>query len=210
MPTATLAVTIPESVWIAELSTRFPEATWRVLAALPDGETGVGLVEITAENIATVLSQLDDTGGVRIFEVLHRGENRALVQFETDEPLVLLSMRNSRAPFEPPVTVRDGVATLNITASRDRLSSLGEQLRTFGLEFDVRSIHTSADDDSVVSEEQRRLIETALERGYYDTPRECTLTELADHLGIAKSTASERLHRAEGAIIRAFADDTEF
>jgi predicted DNA binding protein len=43
-----------------------------------------------------------------------------------------------------------------------------------------------------------------VERGYYDTPRTCTLTELADHLGIAKSTASERLHRAEGAIIRAF------
>jgi predicted DNA binding protein len=209
MPTATLAVIIPESVWIAELSTRFSDATWRVLAALPDGETGVGVVEITAENITTVLSQLDDTDGVRVVEMLHRDENRALVQFETDEPLVLLSMRNSRTPFEPPVTVRDGVATLEITASRDRLSSLGEQLRAFGLEFDVRSIHTSVDDESVVSEEQRRLIETALERGYYDTPRECTLTELADFLDIAKSTASERLHRAEGAIIRAFADDTE-
>ncbi|WP_338739605.1 helix-turn-helix domain-containing protein [Haloplanus salilacus] len=210
MPTAKLAVTLPDSIWIAELSTRFPEATWRVLAALPDGDTGVGLVEITAEDIGTLLSQLDETEGVRVFEVLHRGDDRALVQFETDEPLLLLSIRNSRAPFEPPVTVRDGVANLEITASRDRLSSLGDQLRTFGLEFDVRSIRTSLDPDSVVSEEQRQLIETAVGRGYYDTPRECTLTELADHLDIAKSTASERLHRAEGAIIRAFVDDTEF
>jgi predicted DNA binding protein len=210
MPTANLAVTLPDSVWIAELSTRFPEATWRVLAALPDGDTGVGLVEITAEDVGVILSRLDDTAGVRVFEVLHRGESRALVQFETDEPLVLLSIRNSRAPFEPPVTVRDGIANLEITASRDRLSSLGDELRTFGLEFDVRSIRTSVDDDSILSEEQRRLVETAVDRGYYDTPRECTLTELADHLGVAKSTASERLHRAEGAIVRAFVDDTGF
>jgi predicted DNA binding protein len=208
MPTAKLAVTLPDSIWIADLSTRFPDATWRVLAALPDGETGVGLVEVTAPNIGEVLPRLNETEGVRVFEVLHRGENRALVQFETDEPLLLLSIRNSRAPFEPPVTVRDGVANLEITASRDRLSSLGDQLRTFGLEFEVESIRTSVDPDSVVSEEQRRLIETALDRGYYDTPRECTLTELADHLGIAKSTASERLHRAESAIIRAFVEES--
>ncbi|WP_248896557.1 helix-turn-helix domain-containing protein [Haloplanus halobius] len=204
MPTAQLAVTLPEETWIADLSTRFPAATFRVLAALPAEETGVGLVEITAPDLNDVLSRLTEATGVRVFEVLHRGEDRALVQFETDDPLLLLSIRNSRAPFEPPITIVDGVADLEITASHDRLSSLSEQLRTFGLEFDVRAVRTSMDPDSVVSDNQRELIETAVERGYYDTPRRCTLTELADYLGIAKSTASERLHRAEGAIIRAF------
>ncbi|MFB6102844.1 MAG: helix-turn-helix domain-containing protein [Haloplanus sp.] len=205
MPTARLAVTLPEHIWIADLSRRFPESTFRVLAALPDDEdTGVGLVEIVASNPDDVLSRLTEADGVRVFEVLHRADDRALVQFETDDPLLLLSVRNSGAPFEPPVTITDGVADLEITASHDRLSSLGDQLRTFGLEFDVRSIHTAIDSESVVSDRQRELIETAVERGYYDTPRGCTLTELADHLDIAKSTASERLHRAESAIIRAF------
>ncbi|GAB6862593.1 helix-turn-helix domain-containing protein [Haloplanus litoreus] len=208
MPTARLAVTLPEDIWIADLSGRYPEATFRVLAALPDDETGVGLVELTAPDLGTVLSRLDETPGVRVFEVLHRGDDRALVQFETDEPLLLLSIRNSRAPFEPPVTIVDGIADLEITASQDRLSSLADQFRTFGLEFDVRSVRTSMDPESVVSDRQRELIETAVERGYYDTPRTCTLTGLANHLDIAKSTASERLHRAEGAIIRAFVADT--
>ncbi|WP_435066606.1 helix-turn-helix domain-containing protein [Haloplanus sp. C73] len=207
MPTATLAVTLPDDIWIADISTRFPDATFRVLAALPDDETGVGLVEITADDIGTVLTRLDETPGVRVFETLYRGDDRALVQFETDDPLLLLSIRNSRAPFEPPVTITDGIATLEITAPRDRLSSLAEQFRTLGLEFDVRSVRTTIDSESVVTEAQRHLIETAIEEGYYDTPRTCTLTELADQLDIAKSTASERLHRAESAIIRAFAAD---
>jgi len=207
MPTANLAVTLPDSTWISDLSTRFPDATFRVLAALPDENTGVGLVEITADDVAAVLDRLDETTGVRVFETLYRGDDRALVQFETDNPLLLLSIRNSRAPFEPPVTISDGVATLEITAPRDRLSSLAEQFRTLGLEFEVRSVRTTIDSDSVVSDEQRRLIDTAIAQGYYDTPRTCTLTELADHLGVAKSTASERLHRAESAIVRAFAGD---
>jgi len=207
MPTAKLAVTLPEDIWIADLSTRFPDATFRVLAALPDEDTGVGLVEITATDIGDVLGRLDEIDGVRVFETLYRGDDRALVQFETDDPLVLLSIRNSRAPFEPPVTIVDGIANLEITAPRDRLSSLADQFRTFGLQFDVRSIRTSIDSESVVTDGQRRLIETAVERGYYDTPRTCTLTELADHLDIAKSTASERIHRAESAIVRAFVAD---
>jgi hypothetical protein len=207
MPTAKLAVTLPANVWIADLSTRFPDATFRVLAALPDEETGVGLVEIVDASVGDVLTRLDATDGVRVFETLYRGDNRALVQFETDEPLLLLSIRNSRAPFEPPVTIVDGVANLEITAPRDRLSSLADQFRTLGVQFDVRSVRTTIDSESVVSDGQRQLIETAVEEGYYDTPRRCTLTELADQLGIAKSTASERLHRAEGAIIRAFVAD---
>ncbi|AZH26095.1 helix-turn-helix domain-containing protein [Haloplanus aerogenes] len=207
MPTAKLAVTLPDDIWIADLSTRFPDATFRVLAALPDENTGVGLVEITAADVGGVLAGLDESEGVRVFETLYRGDDRALVQFETDDPLLLLSIRNSRAPFEPPVTIVDGIADLEITAPRDRLSSLADQFRTFGLQFDVRSVRTSIDSESVVTDGQRRLIETAVEQGYYDTPRTCTLTELADHLGIAKSTASERLHRAESAIIRAFVAD---
>ncbi|SDZ75914.1 HTH DNA binding domain-containing protein [Haloplanus vescus] len=208
MPTATLAVTLPADIWIADLSTRFPDATFRVLAALPDDDnTGVGLVEITADDVGTVLSRLNDTDGVRVFETLYRGEDRALVQFETDDPLLLMSVRNSRAPFEPPVTIADGMANLEITAPRDRLSSLADQFRALGLEFDVQSVRTTIDSESVVSDEQRRLVETAVQKGYYDVPRTCTLTELADHLDIAKSTASERLHRVESAIIRAFVED---
>lgn len=49
-----------------------------------------------------------------------------------------------------------------------------------------------------------------IERGYYDTPRRCTLTELADELDLAKSTCSERLHRAEenSRLMTPFDDET--
>lgn len=44
----------------------------------------------------------------------------------------------------------------------------------------------------------------AIQRGYYDTPRECSLTDLAAALEISKSTASVVLHNAEETIIKEF------
>jgi len=41
---------------------------------------------------------------------------------------------------------------------------------------------------------------------YYDTQREVSLSELANEFGIAKSTCSEVLHRAEGTIVKEFFD----
>jgi len=41
---------------------------------------------------------------------------------------------------------------------------------------------------------------------YYDTQREVSLSELANEFGIAKSTCSEVLHRAEGKIVKEFLD----
>jgi hypothetical protein len=57
----------------------------------------------------------------------------------------------------------------------------------------------------VLTDTQRDLLLRAIEEGYYDTPRSCSLTELAERLGKARSTVSESLHRAEGKALKEFA-----
>lgn len=52
--------------------------------------------------------------------------------------------------------------------------------------------------------EQRTALELAVERGYYETPREVTLDELADVLDWPRSTLSYRLRRAESRLVKAF------
>lgn len=51
---------------------------------------------------------------------------------------------------------------------------------------------------------QQELLQVGLELGYYDLPREVTLQELADEIGIAKTTASQHLRKAEANIIEFF------
>ncbi len=111
---------------------------------------------------------------------------------------------SSQARLEcPPESVpADGEAVWEISAPQERLSELGEQLEAFGIPFDLVSIHQSIDTESLLTDDQYDLLETAVSEGYYDTPRTCTLTELAEAVGLAKSTTSEKLHRAEGKVMK--------
>ncbi|NKE37729.1 helix-turn-helix domain-containing protein [Natronococcus sp. JC468] len=54
---------------------------------------------------------------------------------------------------------------------------------------------------SKLTEEQLAVLETAYDHGYFDIPREASATDLADELGVAQSTASERLRTAERTLL---------
>lgn len=62
-------------------------------------------------------------------------------------------------------------------------------------------------DVSRITSKQRQALETALEAGYYDSPRSADLGTLADELGISKSAVSQRLNAAETKLVRAFLND---
>jgi hypothetical protein len=120
-----------------------------------------------------------------------------------------MAVRNSMVPLELPVRIVAGRANLELTAAHGRLSELTAQLESFGLSYEVESLRQSAASADLLSEKQRALLVAAVDRGYYDTPRTCTLTELAEGLGLAKSTLSERLHRVEGTVMKEFAAGVE-
>lgn len=52
-----------------------------------------------------------------------------------------------------------------------------------------------------LTERQRDVVEAAVERGYYATPREVTHRKLADVTGCSPSTAGEHLQKAENKIV---------
>jgi hypothetical protein len=204
MPRAKLRLTVPEGVWVGDLSRRHGGTQFRILAALADEGTGVGLAEVTSESLDAVLSEMRGTEDVVTVDVLQRRETTALVQFETTDPVLLFPVQDSGVPLEMPFDIVWGEAVWEITAPRERLSALGEQLSQFGISFNVEEIRQRIEESQLLTDKQADLVEAAVERGYYDTPRTCSLTELAEELGMAKSTCSETLHRAEGKIIKQF------
>lgn len=53
-----------------------------------------------------------------------------------------------------------------------------------------------------LSSEQREALALALDRGYFDTPRSVTMTELADELGITQQAFSDRLRRGTKTVLQ--------
>jgi hypothetical protein len=204
MPRAKLHITLPDEVWIAEVSSAYPDAEFRVLAAFPADETGVGLLEVTSPKLPTVVAAMEDREDIVCLDLQQASGESALMEFETTAPLLLFSVQESGLPLELPFTIVDSEAEVELTASRDRLSAFTAQLEAFGMEFDVEYVREMVNSESLLTQRQRELLNAAVEGGYYDTPRECSLTELADEAGVAKSTASETLHRVEEKIIKEY------
>lgn len=88
----------------------------------------------------------------------------------------------------------------------DLYDALQAELRA-GLELEVKQLTDSTHwDEAAMSliqlpHEQRVVIEAAVERGYYRTPREITAEELAEALGVPRSTLQYRLRRAEAYLV---------
>lgn len=56
-------------------------------------------------------------------------------------------------------------------------------------------------DDGGLPPEQETALRAAAEQGYYETPREIDVGELADRLDVARSTLAYRLRRAESHVV---------
>ena len=207
MAHATLTITMPEEVWIQQLSTTYPESTFRVLAAVPGSNSGFALVRITGPTVPAVIDAMSEHPQLTELTVTQQDTDETTVHFETTAPLLLFSSQESGVPIELPVEIADGEATVEVTGSRERLAELAEQLEHFGFQYRIDHVSERLHESQLLSERQLEVIVAAVSEGYYDTPRRCSLTELAAHLDIAKSTCSETLHRAEEAIIKRFVTD---
>lgn len=208
MPHATLTIDLPEATWIGSISRAHPDATFRVLAAVATGDGGVGLAELEGSDIETVVQELRARETVTELSLFDVGDRRATVQLETNVPILLFPLRDSGVPVEMPLEVRAGTVEIEVTCSQSRLSTLGDKLDQFGIEYTVeRVFHSVGERPPLLTPRQRELLELAAEEGYYDTPRETSITEMAENHDVAKSTLSETLHRAEERLVKQFFDD---
>lgn len=193
---------------LAALSTDHPDAEIALLTSCSTADGHVTLAEITGLNRDVVCRHLDDDPDVRSYEVIHADDRRLVVQFlQESEPAPGRAGRETENPPPFPMRIRDGWIVSEATTTHDRLTRFTDELEAAGVAYELLSITQSTDPRELLTDRQRELVERALERGYYDSPRRCSLTDLADELNVNKATASGILHRAEGAIIAEFMRD---
>ena len=189
------------------LSTEFPDDEFRILSAYPTERGLLVLLEATMDDSSAALDHFERAPDERVpsHEVLHADERTVLFQFElpfVPPPFRALLTAGTLPQF--PYALEDGWMVCELTTSHDRLSRFRDELAETGFAFEVVWVTQSVDPTELLTDRQRTYVTEALERGYYDTPRRCSLTELADELGISKSTASTVMHYAEENIVKAF------
>lgn len=92
-------------------------------------------------------------------------------------------------------------------ADHDSLSDFHNYLTDHDITIRIERTYTFSEEtarrrDFGLSNEQREALVLALRRGYFETPSEVSLDELAEELGITKQAVSNRIRRGNEKILR--------
>ncbi|ELY95982.1 helix-turn-helix domain-containing protein [Natrialba taiwanensis] len=204
MISATFRIRLSETLWVAQLSSAFPQATFRLLSGYRTEERALELGETITDRPAAVVTAMAEHPSIEISELLESDARRALVKYETTDTALYEFVERSSLTIEFPITVQDGWYEFDLTGTRQELDRVQRILEGGPYEYELLSLIQSPDADRLLTTRQREVIETAIRMGYFDIPRTCTLAAVADELGIDKSTASTILRRGEARIIKSF------
>jgi predicted DNA binding protein len=198
-----LRLDFPSGSWLGDVSRARPDATLRTTETVAAVEGDVTALTVTGTDRAETVEALRAHDRVDRIDIVDRTGPATRVRVVAPAPPPhVAAAREVGIPIEDPVAVTDGRATLDIVDDRSRLTAFGRRLTAEGVTVGIEA--SDADEEPILTDAQRDLVLAAVAAGYYDTPRECTLTDLAKARGLAKSTCSETLHRAEGRVLRRF------
>ena len=139
---------------------------------------------------------------------------RVYTEFE-DEVLYQVQADGETAVVGYPVWVDAGADQLQATyldgwwhvrmrfPDRATLSDIHGWCKEHDVEFDLERIYTDPGHDgaSNLTDPQREVLRVALKLGYFEVPRQSSMDEVADALGISEQAVSERLRRGHKKLV---------
>jgi len=195
-----IEVRLPEGHWSGDVSRERPEAVLRIEETMPLGR-GRGAAKISSSY--EIINELNSHPGID--DVRDLGGNRYVVDIAPKGGGYIKEIRLAgvipRSPFE----VRDGWVDWTIECSSEKSRELVKLLRESDIPYRVVSTRTKG--ARILTPKQRLIFDSALNEGYWETPRRITLSDLAASVGLSKSTLSVHLHKIEGIVLNMFAED---
>lgn len=204
MISAQFGIKLPEGLWVAELSNRFPNATFRLLSGQQVGNEAIELGEVVTNSPEEVVPVMSEHPAITDFQLLEQSSQRALTKYRTTDTDLYEFVESASLTVEFPIAVRNGWYEFDLTGTREDLDHLRGILDDLGVPYELRSLVSSEETDQLLTERQQEFLEAAVHSGYFEVPRECTLDDVAGDLDVDKSTASTVLRRGQSRIVKWF------
>jgi len=141
--------------------------------------------------------------GEAIYSVEYSDEATVLSPVVSTASGVILDMANEGSAWDLTVWMPD----------RANLAELWEYARGNGIDIELLRVNEYAslgDTDAGLTDSQREALLVAVETGYFEEPRNATLSDVAADLGISQPAASGLLRRAiKRLVVASLMDDSE-
>lgn len=203
MPRVRLKVKPPGGLFA--FTEEYPDADFAILSAYPTENELLVILKAAMDTPEDLIAFFETSTFIRDFELRHSDEEHVVVGYSLPfipPPIRAIFDAGELPRF--PVHIKNGFLFGEMTTSHERISMFKDGLEATGIPFEVISVTQDGTTAAMLTDRQREFVAAALDHGYYDTPRRCTLTELAEKLDVSTATASNVLHRAEEQIIKEF------
>ncbi len=161
---------------------------------------GAHLFTVQTDDFERFETGLDRDPTIEAFERVTELGAEAVYRFEYGSEATVFSEAIAAVDGVSLDWINDGTAwTVRVwVPNRDALASLWEYASDHDIDFSLERVSdysSAAESEATLTPSQREALRSAFERGYFDEPRESTLSEIAAELGISQPAAGGRLRR---------------
>ncbi len=174
------------------------------------------LRRMVGASAGVILTPLDGVVGSRVYRYEGAADAMPPVHRAAER---ILDVIGSPAAHLQPIDVEEGVARVIVTIAPRTVT---EEARTsaaclaavdelaadgIGLERSLdsaRRLAVSASREAKVTSRELVTLQRAMRAGYYESPRKCTIEDLARAMELSRGAVWKRLSRAESSILRAY------
>jgi predicted DNA binding protein len=182
-------------------------------AVAEDPQRPVVFVWVSNGDVEAFPEEASDDPTVADLTLVEDARDRRLYRVQisdaTEKPLYPLDERMEASRLAVSSSA-DGLEARLRFPDRDSLSEFQPLLEDRGVDVTLRGVYSETDpvlsDEYGLSSKQRQALQTAVDLGYYDVPRDASLSDVADELGVSTQAASERLRRGIASFVRTAID----
>ena len=195
-----IEVRLPDGHWAGEATRENPSSVLQIIETMPLSK-GRGTAQISTDEL--LLEQLDNLPGVENVNLL--GKNKATVTIASGGGGFIKALRVVGVVPRTPFEVIDGWADWTIQCSSSQAKQLIKQIKTDEIPMRLKS--TRSNNEKLLTTRQSQIFELAKRKGYWNVPREISISKLAELTGSSKSTISVMLHAIESKIVDTFYEE---
>jgi predicted DNA binding protein len=186
----------------------FPDIAVEIERVVPTGNRIMPYIWGYGEDLDEFVTAMQEHPNVKSITAVDQVDNQALYKIEWEDPTEQLIAGIAETTATILKAHSDDMWTFEIRfEDHEGLAAFNEYCVSHSIEFRLERVSALTDSEYfqesyALTEPQYEALSLAVERGYFEIPREVTYKELADELDISEQAVSERVRRATNKVLR--------
>ena len=174
---------------------KYPELNFHILSnILIEKELGITSFQIRGPSVTRFIADFKENLANSESQILFEGDNLVILNVKEEDPWILNTLVKTELLITYPVLVKNGKIQIGAITNRTKVDRFVIQLKKKNIQAEIQRIGYYYK-STLLTQRQNEIVNLAYQKGFFNIPRNLSLSEFAHDLKISKSALSETLRR---------------